>query len=99
MKWRKISEAEVESTIADPDKRQDSIKGRMKVFRTFGGRLIKVTYYLLRLPGLITAEDGLRSPGGLIAKLMRLIGPAVLSFPFFTMPSRMNPWLFETISP
>ena len=44
MKWRKISEAEVESVIADPDKRQDSIKGRKNVFKTLEGRLVKITY-------------------------------------------------------
>jgi hypothetical protein len=44
MKWRKISEAEVESTIADPDKRQDSIRGRKNAFKTLEGRLVKVTY-------------------------------------------------------
>jgi addiction module HigA family antidote len=30
MKWRQIAEAEVESTIADPDMQQNSIKGRKK---------------------------------------------------------------------
>jgi hypothetical protein len=44
MKWRKIAEDEVESTIADPDRQQDSIKGRKNAFKTFGGRLVKVTY-------------------------------------------------------
>jgi hypothetical protein len=46
MKWRKISEAEVESTIADPDKRQDSIMGRKNALKTLGGRKVKVTYCL-----------------------------------------------------
>jgi hypothetical protein len=45
MKWRKIAEAEVESTIADPDMRQDTIKGRKNAFKTLGERLVKVTYY------------------------------------------------------
>jgi hypothetical protein len=44
MKWRKISEDEVESTIANPDKRQDSIMGRKNAFKALGGRQIKVTY-------------------------------------------------------
>jgi hypothetical protein len=44
MKWRKIAEAEVESTIACPDKQQDSVIGRKNAFKTLGGRLIKVTY-------------------------------------------------------
>jgi hypothetical protein len=46
MKWRKIAEAEVESTIGDPDLQQDSIKGRKNAFKTLGGRLVKVTYCL-----------------------------------------------------
>jgi len=44
MKWRKITEAEVESTIADPDMQQDSIRGRKNAFKTLGNRLVKVTY-------------------------------------------------------
>ena len=44
MKWRKITEAEVESTIADPDMQQDSITGRKNAFKTLGSRLVKVTY-------------------------------------------------------
>jgi hypothetical protein len=44
MKWRKITEAEMESTIADPDMQQDSIKGRKNAYKKLGGRLVKVTY-------------------------------------------------------
>jgi hypothetical protein len=44
MKWRKITETEVKSTIADPDTLQDAIKARKNAFKTLGGRLIKVTY-------------------------------------------------------
>jgi len=44
MKWRQIAEAEMESTITDPDMQQDSIKGRKNAFKTLGGRLVKVTY-------------------------------------------------------
>jgi hypothetical protein len=44
MKWRQIAEAEVESTIADPDTQQDSIKGRKNAFKRLDGRLLKVTY-------------------------------------------------------
>jgi hypothetical protein len=44
MKWRQIAEAEVESTVAEPDKQLDSIKGRRNAFKTLGGRLVKVTY-------------------------------------------------------
>ena len=45
MKWRKIAEAEVKSTIADPDMLQDGIKERKNAFKTFGDRLVKVTYH------------------------------------------------------
>jgi hypothetical protein len=44
MKWRKISETEVKSTIADPDMLQHAIKERKNAFKTLGGRLVKVTY-------------------------------------------------------
>jgi hypothetical protein len=44
MKWRKITESEVESTIAHPDMQQDSIRGRKNAFKTLGNRLVKVTY-------------------------------------------------------
>ena len=44
MKWRKISEAEVKSVIADPDMLHDAIKKRKNAFKTLGGRLVKVTY-------------------------------------------------------
>jgi len=44
MKWRNIAEAEVKSTIADPEMLQDAIKERKNAFKTLGGRLVKVTY-------------------------------------------------------
>jgi len=44
MKWRKIAETEVKSTIADPDMLLDAIKERKNAFKTLGGRLVKVTY-------------------------------------------------------
>jgi len=44
MKWRKITEGEVKSTIADPDMLQDTVKERKNAFKTLGGRLVKVTY-------------------------------------------------------
>jgi len=34
MKWRKIAETEVKSTIADPDMLQDAIKERKNAFKT-----------------------------------------------------------------
>jgi hypothetical protein len=33
----------VEITGADPDRQQDSTKGRKNAFKTLGGRLVKVT--------------------------------------------------------
>jgi len=45
MKWRNIAEAEVKSTIADPEMLQDAIKERKNAFKTLGGRLVKVTYF------------------------------------------------------
>jgi len=36
IKWRKIAEAELKATIADPDMQQDSIKGRKNEFRNWG---------------------------------------------------------------
>ncbi|MBI5410052.1 MAG: hypothetical protein HZA14_11855 [Nitrospirae bacterium] len=44
MKWRKISEDEVNITVSDPDKTEQSVKGRTNVYKTIGARYIKVTY-------------------------------------------------------
>lgn len=44
MKWRKISEEDVELTINNPDKLEDPIKGRKNAFKIIKGRLLKVTY-------------------------------------------------------
>lgn len=44
MKWRKISEDEVNSVLNGPDKTEQSIKGRTNVYKTLGSRYIKVTY-------------------------------------------------------
>jgi hypothetical protein len=44
LKWRKITETEVKSTIADPDMLQDASKERKNAFKTLGDRLVKVTY-------------------------------------------------------
>ncbi len=44
MKWRKITEEEVQKVIDDPDKSQDTIKGRKNAFKMMERRLIKVTY-------------------------------------------------------
>lgn len=44
MKWRKITENEVRSTITEPDTSADTVKGRRNAFKMVDGRLIKVTY-------------------------------------------------------
>ena len=44
MKWRRISEEEVTLTLSSPDKTEQSIKGRINVYKTIGTRYIKVTY-------------------------------------------------------
>ncbi len=44
MKWRKISEDEVNFVLNSPDKTEQSIKGRINVYKTLGSRYIKVTY-------------------------------------------------------
>jgi len=44
MKWRGISEADANLTLNDPDKVEQSIRGRINVFKVIGKRYIKVTY-------------------------------------------------------
>ena len=44
MKWRKISEAEVMMTLENPERTEDTIKGRKNAYRLIGDRFIKVTY-------------------------------------------------------
>ena len=44
MKWGRISEEEVTLTLSSPDKTEQSIKGRINVYKTIGTRYIKVTY-------------------------------------------------------
>lgn len=44
MKWRKISEEEVNLTLNNPDKVEQSIRGRINVYKVIGERYIKVTY-------------------------------------------------------
>ena len=50
MKWRRITEKEVKSSIDDPDMLVDTIKGRKNAFKIFGSRHLKITY---------KAEDGI----------------------------------------
>ncbi len=44
MKWRRISEDEVYKTMKNYDRIEESIKGRINVYKSFGQRFIKVTY-------------------------------------------------------
>lgn len=44
MKWRKISQTEIEQTLKDPDKTEVTREGRKNAFKAIGDRYIKVTY-------------------------------------------------------
>lgn len=44
MKWRRITEKEVKSSIGNPDRLVDTIKGRKNAFKIFGSRHLKITY-------------------------------------------------------
>ena len=43
MKWRKISEEEIISTLSDPDEIQPLEDGKEHVYKTLEGRYIRVT--------------------------------------------------------
>lgn len=44
MKWREVFEDEVKDTILEPEKTEDSIKGRKNVFKHVGEKWLKVTF-------------------------------------------------------
>jgi hypothetical protein len=44
MRWRNIAEAEVEDTLAKPEKIEDSMEGRKKAFKHIGKTWLKVTF-------------------------------------------------------
>ncbi|MBI4646206.1 MAG: DUF4258 domain-containing protein [Bacteroidia bacterium] len=44
MRWRKISETEVEQTLENPDKSELTGEDRKNFFKTIGNKYIKVTY-------------------------------------------------------
>jgi len=44
MKWRNISEKEVKNTILNPEKLEDSTKGRRNAFKHIDKKWIKVTF-------------------------------------------------------
>ena len=53
MKWRRISEEEVNLVLETPEKIEESIRGRINVYKTIGERYIKVTYKKLSHETLI----------------------------------------------
>jgi hypothetical protein len=44
IKWRKISEKEVQDTVKNPDLLEASIKDRKNAFKLIEGRMLKITY-------------------------------------------------------
>lgn len=44
IKWRKISEKEVQDTVKNPDLLEASIKDRKNAFKLIEGRMLKTTY-------------------------------------------------------
>jgi len=44
MKWRNISEQEVEEVLRIPEKSESTVRGRLNVYKAIGNRYLKVTY-------------------------------------------------------
>ncbi len=44
IRWRGISESEVEQTVMEPDRLEASIRDRTNAFKRIGDRLIRVTF-------------------------------------------------------
>ena len=44
MKWRNITESEIQEVIHGADKIEDTVKGRKNAFKTVRGRSLKITY-------------------------------------------------------
>ena len=44
MKWREISEEEVNLVLENPDKMEESVRGRINAYKNIEKRYIKVTY-------------------------------------------------------
>jgi len=44
MKWRLITEDDVEMVISNPDRLEDTLDERKNAFKRFGDRFLKVTY-------------------------------------------------------
>ena len=44
MRWRRISQEEVESVLRDPERLETTERGRMNAFRWVGNRYLRVTF-------------------------------------------------------
>jgi len=44
MKWRNISNRDVEEVLRIPEKTESTIRGRVNVYKTIGNRYLKVTF-------------------------------------------------------
>jgi len=44
MKWRKISESDIETALTDPDKLEMTEKNRLNAYKYINNKLIKVTF-------------------------------------------------------
>jgi len=44
MKWRKITQAEVEEVLKNPEKIEPTERGRCNAFKTVGTRYLRVTF-------------------------------------------------------
>ena len=53
MKWRKISEEEVEQTLRNPDKIDSLPDGRQNAFKAIGQRYIRVSYRDLEMEKIV----------------------------------------------
>ena len=53
MKWRKISEEEVEQTLRNPDKIDSLPDGRQNAFKVIGERYIRVSYRDLEMEKIV----------------------------------------------
>ena len=44
MRWRMITEEDVKVVIDNPDRLEDTIKGRKNAFKALGDKALKITY-------------------------------------------------------
>jgi len=45
MKWRKISESDIETALTDPDNIETSEENRSNAYKYINKRMIKITFY------------------------------------------------------